>query len=55
MGIIDDPYSSREDAESDTIRAKVYDWYNSTFYSRRQNENAAIILIMQRWREDDLA
>lgn len=53
--IIDDPYSSREDAESDTIREKVFDWYNSTFYSRRQNQDAAIIMIMQRWREDDLA
>lgn len=52
--IIDDPYATRQDAESDTIRARVLEWYNSTFYSRRHNQDAWICLIMQRWREDDL-
>ena len=52
--IIDDPYSWREDAESKTIKDKVWDWYKSTFLSRRHNEDAAIVLIMQRWSEDDL-
>jgi len=37
--IIDDPYASREDAESDTIRQKVSDWYWSTFYSRRHSSD----------------
>ena len=52
--IIDDPYATRQDAESETIRTRVKEWYNSTFYSRRHNQNAWICLIMQRWREDDL-
>jgi predicted phage terminase large subunit-like protein len=52
--IIDDPYATRQDAESETIRARVKDWYNSTFYSRRHNQDTWICLIMQRWREDDL-
>ena len=52
--IIDDPYATRQDAESETIRKRVIEWYNSTFYSRRHNQNAWICLIMQRWREDDL-
>ena len=52
--IIDDPYASREEAESDTVRKKVSSWYWSTFLSRKQNENSAQIIIMQRWREDDL-
>lgn len=52
--IIDDPYATRQDAESDTMRKRVYEWYNSTFYSRRHNQDAWICLIMQRWREDDL-
>ena len=52
--IIDDPYATREDAESDTIRKKVWEWYISTLLSRRHNENAWICVIMQRWREDDL-
>lgn len=52
--IIDDPYASREEAESQTVKDKVWDWYKSTFLSRRQDEDSAIILIMQRWSEDDL-
>lgn len=52
--IIDDPYATRQDAESETVRLRVKEWYNSTFYSRRHNQNAWICLIMQRWREDDL-
>lgn len=52
--IIDDPYATRQDAESDTIRKRVEEWYDSTFLSRRHNSEAWICLIMQRWREDDL-
>jgi predicted phage terminase large subunit-like protein len=52
--IIDDPYASRQDAESDTVRRTVSNWYWSTFLSRKQNDKAKQIIIMQRWREDDL-
>lgn len=52
--IIDDPYATRQDAESETVRNRVIEWYYSTFYSRRHNQDAWICLIMQRWREDDL-
>jgi len=52
--IIDDPYATRQDAESETVRKGAWEWYNSTFYSRRHNENTGICMIMQRWREDDL-
>jgi len=53
--IIDDPYASRQDAESDTIRRTVSNWYWSTLLTRKQDDKAKQILIMQRWREDDLA
>lgn len=52
--VIDDPYATRQDAESDTIRKTVSNWYWSTFSSRKQNDKAQQIIIMQRWREDDL-
>lgn len=54
-GIIDDPFKNREEAESLVIREKVWDWYTSTFYTRRQGEDAAIILVNTRWNVDDLA
>jgi predicted phage terminase large subunit-like protein len=52
--LIDDPVKSREEAESQTYRDRVWDWYSQDLYTR-QGPNAAIILIMTRWHEDDLA
>lgn len=54
-GIIDDPFKNREEAESNTVREKVWAWYTSTFLTRRDIKDAALLLIMTRWHEDDLA
>lgn len=53
LGIIDDPYKSEKEAQSDTVRATVEGFYDSTFYTR-QAPDAAIIIIMTRWHESDL-
>ncbi len=34
VGIIDDPIKNREEAESETTRESIWDWYTSTFYTR---------------------
>ena len=52
--IIDDPVKNREEANSETYRQKVWDWYTDDLYTRLE-PGAAIILIMTRWHEDDLA
>jgi len=52
--LIDDPVKNREEADSDTMRDKVWDWYISTAYTRLE-KNGAVILIMTRWNLDDLA
>ena len=52
--IIDDPVKSREDAQSQTRRERVWQWYRSDLYTRLEPDGA-IILIMTRWHEDDLA
>lgn len=52
--IIDDPVKNRKEANSLTYRDWVYDWYTDDLYTR-QEPGAAIILIMTRWHEDDLA
>jgi len=54
LGIVDDPFENWEQAQSPTIREKTWQWYRSTFRTRLW-ENGAIILIMTRWHEDDLA
>jgi hypothetical protein len=54
LGIIDDPIKNAEEAQSETIRAKHRDWYDSTFYTRAE-PGAAIIIVLTRWNESDLA
>lgn len=52
--ILDDPVKDAEAANSQQIRQNTWDWYETTFLSRRA-ENAIVVLIMTRWHEDDLA
>lgn len=52
--IVDDPLKDAEEAESPLIRKKIYDWYTSTAYTRLE-KNGAVIIIMTRWHDDDLA
>jgi predicted phage terminase large subunit-like protein len=54
LAIIDDPLRSREDAESELIREKQWQWYLSDLHPRLK-PNAKIVLIQTRWHEDDLA
>lgn len=51
--IIDDPVKNREEADSKTMRDKVFDEYRSTFKTRVR-PGGAIIIVMTRWHEDDL-
>ena len=53
-GIIDDPFGKREDADSPTIRQRVWDWYANDFYTRLSRD-AWIVLTHTRWHRDDLA
>jgi hypothetical protein len=54
--VIDDPFKSREDAESEVYRKKVMSWYRSVVYPRVANTPGAAIIIMHtRWGQDDLA
>lgn len=52
--IIDDPIKSREEADSDTWRDKVWaEWQNSI--KSRLSAGAKVVVIMTPWHEDDLA
>lgn len=51
--IVDDPVKSREEAESEVYREKVYNWFNDDLYTRRE-PGAAVIVVMTRWHQDDL-
>lgn len=51
--LIDDPYASMADAQSETTRKNVYEWYTGTVYNRLQ-PGGAIVLINHRMHEADL-
>lgn len=54
LGLIDDPIRSRQDADSELIRDRIWDWYINDFRTRLV-PGAREVLIQTRWHEDDLA
>ena len=54
IAIIDDPVKDAKEANSQTYRDSVWDWYTSTFYTRL-SPKSGVLLGMTRWHEDDLA
>lgn len=52
--LIDDPYSSMEDALSEVTRKNVWEWYTGTAYNRLM-PGGAIVVINHRMHEDDLS
>lgn len=51
--VVDDPFKSRNEAESKTYQELVWEYYRSTLYSRLEGYGV-IIVIMQRWNNNDL-
>lgn len=52
--VIDDPFKSREDAESEAYRRRVNEWYRSVAYQRLE-KGGAVVVMHTRWHPDDLA
>jgi predicted phage terminase large subunit-like protein len=60
LGIIDDYFKNREEAESKNRRDVLGDWYTSTFYTRREGRMSwcgtdRIVVTTTLWHEDGLA
>lgn len=51
--VIDDPIKGREEADSETYRKRLKDWYASVAYTRLM-PGGAIIIMNTRWHEEDL-
>lgn len=54
IAIVDDPFKSRAEADSPTVRRNVWEWFTSTLYTRL-SPGGGIILINTRWHCDDLS
>lgn len=52
--LIDDPVKNFEEAHSETMRERNWQWWTSTAYTRLE-PNASAIIIQTRWHEEDLA
>lgn len=51
--LVDDPYKNREEAESETVRNSVWDWFRSAAYPTLM-PGGSIVVTSSRWHEDDL-
>ena len=52
--LIDDPVKNAEEANSETYREKVWEWWQGTARTRLQ-PGGRVVLVMARWHEDDLS
>ena len=52
--LIDDPFKNREEAESESHRESVWEWWTSTAYTRLE-DGAAVVASLTRWHGDDWA
>jgi predicted phage terminase large subunit-like protein len=52
--IIDDPIKNRKEADSETYREDLWDWWTDVAASRLA-PGAPVVVILTRWHEDDLA
>lgn len=55
IAIIDDPFRSREDADSLLKRDRAWNWYLADVRSRLRGSAGRILLVQTRWHEDDIA
>lgn len=51
--LIDDPLKNDEEAANPRHRAKIWEWFQATAYTRLEPQGA-IVIIMTRWHRDDL-
>ena len=53
LALVDDPVKNTEEADSETYIKRLHSWYREVLYTR-QMPGGKIIIIMQRWRANDL-
>ncbi|MFD4941829.1 terminase large subunit domain-containing protein [Streptomyces sp. NPDC058239] len=54
IAIVDDPVKDMADADSPTMRKRVWDWWQAVLQTRLEPDGA-ICVIQTRWHEDDLS
>jgi len=52
--IADDLIKDAEEADSPTMREKIWNWFVKVFLTRQMRAGACVVLVMTRWNEDDI-
>ncbi len=53
VGLVDDPFKNRMEAESPKIRENVWEWFTDVFWTRLE-DRSSVIVQHTRWHDDDL-
>ena len=53
LGVLDDPFKGRAEAQSKTIRDRTWNWFTDDFMTRL-DQNSGVLIIMTRWHVDDV-
>lgn len=53
ISVVDDPVGSREDAESQTVRDKVFNWFSADLTTRLL-PHSPLFVVATRWHSDDI-
>lgn len=51
--VVDDPFKNAEEADSETIREKIWNWFLTVCWTRKQ-PGTVFVIMHTRWHEDDL-
>ena len=54
LALVDDPVKSREEADSEARRNRVWEWFQDDLRTRLR-PGAAIVIVQTRWHQDDLS
>jgi predicted phage terminase large subunit-like protein len=54
LAVIDDPIKDREEADSPTIRNKLWKWFTQVILTRLMGKHGVVMIVQTRWHEDDL-
>lgn len=54
FGIVDDPIKDRNEADSETHRKRLKNWFNGVWLDRMNSQNAKVLMTVTRWSDLDI-
>lgn len=54
LAVVDDPHKDAEEASSETMQERAWEWWTQTFLTRLE-PGGSVVVVLTRWHEGDLA